>query len=327
MGKSNVAIRQWLSQKERFASFVNGTLFHGKQIFTAENLKKEDGQQGVVVKTADGKEISVERYRDITMLAQDETRIMILACENQDEIHYAMPVRNMLYDALSYVDQISEIRRRRKAAKELQGNAEFLSGIKKTDLLCPVITIVFYYGEEKWDGKRDLHGLLGIKKSEYKLLRKFIPNYRINLIDPRELEDLSCFGEDLQMVFGLLQYRKEKTLLKNYMEEHREYFQDVDVETANAVKVMIGSGKFMKETVRNESGGVNMCQALEELYQDGVDEGIEQGIEQGIKQGIRGMIEGFKEIGVSREDTAAKIKEKFGLETESVEKYMEEYWK
>ena len=31
-------------------------------------------------------------------------RLIVLACENQDEIHYAIPVRNMLYDALNYVE-------------------------------------------------------------------------------------------------------------------------------------------------------------------------------------------------------------------------------
>ena len=61
----------------------------------------------------------------------------------------------------------------------------FLSGLKKTDLLYPVITVIFYYGEDEWDGQKDLHGLLGIDREEYKLLKRYVPNYRINLIDPR----------------------------------------------------------------------------------------------------------------------------------------------
>ena len=34
------------------------------------------------------------------------TKLVLLTCENQDAIHYAMPVRSMLYDALDYTDQI-----------------------------------------------------------------------------------------------------------------------------------------------------------------------------------------------------------------------------
>lgn len=248
MGKSNVVIRQWLSNKERFASFVNGALFQGMQIFHADKLRQDDGQQGVVLKNAEGKSIAVERYRDITMTAQDETKIIILACENQEEIHYAMPVRNMLYDALSYMDQIREIRQQRKSEKQLQGNAEFLSGLKKADMLYPVITIVFYYGEESWDGQKDLHGLLGIEREEYKMLRKFIPNYGINLIDPKEMEDLKCFRKDLQMVFGMLQYRKDKTDLINYVKSNEDFFANVDIETGNAVKVLLGSEKPGSQT-------------------------------------------------------------------------------
>lgn len=42
MGKNNVYMKQWLSDKERFTDFVNGSLFEGRRIFTAENLQKED---------------------------------------------------------------------------------------------------------------------------------------------------------------------------------------------------------------------------------------------------------------------------------------------
>ncbi len=318
MGKSNVVIRQWLSNKERFASFVNGALFQGMQVFHADKLRQDDGQQGVVLKNAEGKSIAVERYRDITMTAQDETKIIILACENQEEIHYAMPVRNMLYDALSYMDQIREIRQQRKSEKQLQGNAEFLSGLKKADMLYPVITIVFYYGEESWDGQKDLHGLLGIEREEYKMLRKFIPNYGINLIAPKEMEDLKCFRKDLQMVFGMLQYRKDKTDLINYVKSHEDFFANVDIETGNAVKVLLGSEKLMQNIEKNESGGMNMCQALDELYQDGVNQGFEQG--------VKALIETCRELGMSREDTFTKVREKCTVSKETTEDYLMKYW-
>ena len=78
------------------------------------------------------------------MMAEDGTRIVVLACENQDEIHYAMPVRGMLYDALNYTEQIRQIRKIRKENKELENSSEFLSGLKRSDRLTPVITVVFY---------------------------------------------------------------------------------------------------------------------------------------------------------------------------------------
>ena len=140
------------------------------------------------------------------MTADDGTKIIILACENQDEIHYGMPVRGMLYDAISYTEQIRELQKIHRAKKDLRGSAEFLSGMKKEELLSPVVSVVFYYGEEAWNGKLDLHGLLGLDREEYRFLKNYVPNYRVNIINPAEIEDLSSLEESLQMVFGCLLY-------------------------------------------------------------------------------------------------------------------------
>ena len=57
-----------------------------------------------------------------------------------------MPVRNMLNDSLTYVDQMKilwkqkSFQDRRKLAGE-----EYLSRFSKADRLYPVISIVFYY--------------------------------------------------------------------------------------------------------------------------------------------------------------------------------------
>ena len=282
-------MKQWLSDKERFTDFVNGSLFEGRRIFTAENLQKEDTEQGLVIRKPNGEEITVQRYRDICMTAADGTRVVVLACENQEEVHYGMPVRGMLYDALSYVEQINEIRKVSRKCKELKNSAEFLSGLKCTDLLYPVVTIVFYYGEKEWDGSHDLHGLLGIGREEYKMLKKYVPNYRINLIDPRKFSDLTCFQTDLQMVFGMLKYRKSKEELLKYVQENKAYFSRIDEESYYALRVMLGSDQSLK-SVEEKAGGINMCKALEDLYQDGINKGIEKGMVSIIRKKIsKGM--------------------------------------
>ena len=280
MGKSNVYMKQWLSDKERFTDFVNGSLFQGRKVFSAESLQKEDTEQGLVIRKPDGEEITVQRYRDICMTAKDGTRVVILACENQEEIHYGMPVRGMLYDALSYVDQINEIKKARRKKKDLGNSAEFLSGLKRTDMLYPVVTIIFYYGEAEWDGSQDLHGLLGIEQEAYKMLRKYVPNYRINLVDPRKFSNLTCFQTDLQMVFGMLKYRKNKEQLLKYVQENQEYFSRIDEDSYNALRVLLGSEQSLK-SVKKHTGGIDMCKALDDLYQDGIEKGIQKGREKG----------------------------------------------
>ena len=73
-----------------------------------------------------------------------------------------MPVRKMLYDALSYTDQMRNIWQNLSddAPEKHVGSDEFFSRFRKTDKLYPVITIVFYYGDQ-WDGNLDLYDMFG----------------------------------------------------------------------------------------------------------------------------------------------------------------------
>lgn len=254
------------------ASLLNGCLFSGKQIFKKEHLKREDGVQGVILRTEDGRETVIERYRDLVMTADDGTRIIVLACENQDEIHYGMPVRGMLYDAISYTEQIRELQK--------------------------------------------IH--------------------RVNIINPAEIEDLSSLEESLQMVFGMLKYRKDLQGLKTYVEKNREYFFDIDEESYRAAKMMLGAESYWKDIKsKKENGGMDMCKALEDLRQEGIDIGIERGmklgeergVEQGVEIGVTNFIEAFQEMGMSYEDTVRKLQEKFGLTEENAEQKMKECWK
>ena len=40
------------------------------------------------------------------METRSNTRLILLTAENQSEVHYAMPVRSMLYDAMEYTEQV-----------------------------------------------------------------------------------------------------------------------------------------------------------------------------------------------------------------------------
>lgn len=44
-------------------------------------------------------------HRDILKVYDDTTLMVICGIENQDELHLAMPLRHMLYDALQYLDE------------------------------------------------------------------------------------------------------------------------------------------------------------------------------------------------------------------------------
>lgn len=63
----------------------------------------------------------VQKYRDLlktaTIMEDGEATYVLLGIENQTEVHYAMPVRNMLYDAMQYNQQVTEIAEKHKGKK------------------------------------------------------------------------------------------------------------------------------------------------------------------------------------------------------------------
>lgn len=120
MGKHNVEIRQWLEKKERYADLFNATCCNGEQIFQAENLEKMDVEQDAVLEDSEDNEIIVQRFRDLKMKTYQDMKLIVLAEETQNAIHYAMPVRSMLYDALDYMEQVKLIEDKNRKEKIIE---------------------------------------------------------------------------------------------------------------------------------------------------------------------------------------------------------------
>lgn len=59
----------------------------------------------------------------------------------------------------------------------------------------------------------------------------------------------------------------------------------------------------------------------------GRKDGLEIGIQEGITEGIKVTIELCKEMGLSKEKTMQKVKSKFSLSKQDIEKYLNDFWK
>lgn len=119
----------------------------------------------------------------------------------------------------------------------------------------------------------------------------------------------------------MLQYKNKKEDLYQYIDNNRQYFSEVDIETYQAIRAMLHSEKQLKRISEKDSGKetVNMCKALEDIYEDGKSEGI--------KENIRALVETCREFRSSKEDTAARICQKLLLSREEAEGYVEKYWR
>ena len=113
---------------------------------------------------------------------------VILRVEGQTMAGCGMPVRMLMYDAIAYARQVKALSKRNRREKRLRRGAEFLSGIKKEDRLIPVLSLVFYYGEDQdWDGALSLHDMLEFPE-ELKAYQKYFSDYRINLVSSRTVD-------------------------------------------------------------------------------------------------------------------------------------------
>ena len=141
MGQKDNILREYLRDNRRFADLINGIAFHGKNVIRADEMKDRDP----IFIYGKGRKKG-KRERDIIKKVGEGTDAFYLACENQMEIHYAMPFRTLLYDSLLYDEQLDRIIRIHKKDRDLSGAAEFLSGIKEEDKFMAVVTFVCYYG-------------------------------------------------------------------------------------------------------------------------------------------------------------------------------------
>ena len=281
MSKGHTAVNEFLENKVRYAVFFNGSLFQGRQMILPEELELVKGESDILVEDKEENVKEVHRYRDIVMRWKKGLYLVVLACETQSEVHYAMPVRKMMYDSLSYVEQAKRIweEHQRDSDGKKISNAEFLSKFCKDDKLIPVITAVFYYGTTEWDGSVDLYGMFAENEFlEHDVMRKYIPNYWINLIDAEWGEDIECFQSDLKEIFGMMKYRKDEQALMDYMHANEDYFRHVDSETYRAIGELLQSKQILESEVSKETKEEeqDMCKALEDLYQHGKDDKLRE---------------------------------------------------
>lgn len=280
----DIAEKQLEEYSEVFADIVNALVFEGRMVCQAENLVS------LPTESYHRSESGKLRQRNRDVIKQDErngTVFLIVGLENQDSYDNTMVIRTMGYDFGSYDRQIKDIM---KINRE-NANPAYGKGIHDDQKLVPVITLVLYFGQEKWKGPKELSSLLCIPEEYEGQIRPFIPDYRLNLIELSGLsgEVRERFTSDFRLVADfiagqadILQYRE---LMKDTGHKIKHPQEMLDLLGA------LGKDrryKAIKESIikRSEKEDVTMCMIAEELENKGIEKGIEMGIEKGIEKGI-----------------------------------------
>ena len=169
--RADIVTKDYVKNADIFSDIFNYYIYGGRQVILPEQLTERDSTKIALPYGTDGAALPVQKFRDVQKLyaamTDGKMEYMLYGVENQSEMHYAMAVKNNLYDALEYAGQVEEAARsHRKELKQKKkhretddggsdvGNrtpnaGEFLGGFWKDDRLIPSVTSggAFLYGQ------------------------------------------------------------------------------------------------------------------------------------------------------------------------------------
>ena len=259
--KDNIE-KEYFKNNIVFSNLINYYLYGGKNIISPDDLEELDTESN---------NDNISRKRDILKLATMKTdgkyNYLLLGIENQTREDKYMVIRNMLYDILSYDKQRQDIDNYFKNVKiNLEGNK---------NKIFPVITIIIYFSHKKWKGPKDLHSLL---KIENESIKKFIPNYNLNIIEPYNMEekDFKLLNNDLGVLFQFIKNSGDENKLNNLISNKHLVAKN---ETIRLINEITKADLPMNE---NEED-IEMCKAIEDMKKHAKEDGKKENLNNNIK--------------------------------------------
>lgn len=299
--KPDTILKNFWKDNARFADLFNAILFNGENVIKPEELEEADTDLSTVLKFNSHAD-TLQKVLDVVKKSAHGVDFVVLGLENQQKVHYGMPLRVMLGDALGYLKEYQEISGNNKKEGKWKNSEEFLSGFCKEDRLHPMVTICIYYGENIWDGPMSLKDMLNIPEN----LCSVVNDYRMNFIQVWDSGQFNFKNPDVRTVFEVSrnifkrEYNKITDVYKN---------REIDSELGLVIGAITESKELINQALERKGGRMNMCKALEELKLEGMEKGIE-----------KGKIVARYEDGMTPEEIAHKM----GLTVKQVEQVLEE---
>ncbi len=282
MGRKDASMKTLLSKNEVFADACNQYFFHGKNVVKPESLRELDPTEIVLPFGKVDKEATAnQKYRDILKLCTVKTdskcTYCIIGMEAQSKIHYAMPVRNLLYDAMHLTKQVADKAKQHKEERKSKGKKggvssdEYLSGFYKTDKLLPVLTLVVYLGTHAWDGPTSLREMYAEIDEE---LLEHVADYKMNLFDltHQSDEEIGRFCNDLFQITTFVKYSGNFKEFKESVVQ-KERFSHVSREAIDVVQNFTNY-RFKADDGKEEQ---DVCKAIMDLQDEARTEGKLEG--------------------------------------------------
>ena len=262
-----------------FCRSMQCSLFSWKTGHQTRNLISQEND----VSTLIGKEalpMKTKRYRDIVRKASINGEYMIIGVEHQSTLNKNMIIRILNYDAQLYINQV-------ESGKEVR----------------PVGSFVFYTGDKEWTYPKSLKESLKVSPE----MEDYINDWKLPVLELQKMDPQILKSKRLKEVVEISQ-----SMLEGDYEKLRTN-RMISVENYKIAAILTHTD--IKEEDLPEGDEINMCKAMDQLFQRFENQGIEKGEAIGIEKTLK------EQLKVKRGTISSPLEEK--LTTTSLEKLNE----
>ena len=249
---SDSTCKKLLRDKGCFADLCNYAFFNGRQVIQPEELVSRENDLSILIGNVDNP-IEIKRYRDVVRKASIHGDYVIIGVEHQSTFDEKMIFRILNYDATIYINQV-------ESKQEVY----------------PVGSFVFYTGDKEWKSPETLKGTLKNIPSE---MEPYINDWRLPVVELKTMDARKLTNQRLRDVVEISQ--------SMFAGNYDDLRNDRKIETENFMMAATFTRTKIKREDLPEGDEINMCEAMDRLFQKFENQGIEKGELIGIEKGKR----------------------------------------
>ena len=243
---SDSTCKKLLRDKGCFADLCNYAFFQGRQVIQPEELVSRENDLSTLIGKVD-KPTEIKRYRDVVRKASIHGEYVIIGVEHQSTFDEKMIFRILNYDATIYINQV-------ESKQEVY----------------PVGSFVFYTGDKEWKSPETLKGTLKNIPSE---MEPYINDWRLPVVELKTMDARKLTNQRLKEVVEISQ--------SMFAGNYDDLRNDRKIETENFMMAATFTRTKIKREDLPEGDEINMCEAMDRLFQKLRNEGEVLGLEKG----------------------------------------------
>ena len=239
---SDSTCKKLLRDKGCFADLCNYAFFQGRQVIQPEELVSRENDLSILIGKID-KPTEIKRYRDVVRKASIHGEYVIIGVEHQSTFDEKMIFRILNYDATIYINQV-------ESKQEVY----------------PVGSFVFYTGDKEWKSPETLKNI----PSE---MEPYINDWRLPVVELKTMDARKLTNQRLKEVVEISQ--------SMFAGNYDDLRNNRKIETENFMMAATFTHTNIRREELPEGDEINMCEAMDRLFQKLRNEGEVLGLEKG----------------------------------------------